>query len=423
MKIKVRQKNYADIMAQPPRKHIKPKKQHPFFRLLFKVLSRGELKKTRFTYETVGMEKLGKKEPCLVLMNHSSFIDLKIASTLLAKRRFNIVCTSDGLVGKEWLMRAAGCIPTTKFISDVMLLRDMKYAIGTLKSSILMYPEASYSFDGTATALPDSIGGLIKLLGVPVVMIRTYGAFAHDPLYNGLRQRDVTVSATMEYLLSPEDIAAKSAEEIRAIMTEQFTFDHFRWQDENQVKVDEPFRAEGLNRVLYKCPHCMAEGRMQGKGVHLSCSACGKRYRLTEYGRLEAEDGQTEFSYVTDWYAWEREMVRREIACGAYRLDTPVDIMVLTDPSHLWRVGEGHLVHDQNGFLLTGCDGTLTYRQKPQSSYSLYSDFYWYEIGDVICIGNPKMQYYCFPKIPGDIVAKTRLAAEEMYKTVKAEKK
>jgi hypothetical protein len=50
------------------------------------------------------------------------------------------------------------------------------------------------------------------------------------------------------------------------------------------------------------------------------------------------------------------------------------------------------------------------------ASYSLYSDFYWYEIGDVICIGDARAQYYCFPQNCGDIVAKTRLATEELYK-------
>ena len=63
-----------------------------------------------------------------------------------------------------------------------------------------------------------------------------------------------------------------------------------------------------------------------------------------------------------------------------------------------------------------GAGGKLEYTQNPQASYSVCSDFYWYEIGDVICIGNQKALYYCFPKIKGDFVAKVRLAAEEMYK-------
>ena len=52
---------------------------------------------------------------------------------------------------------------------------------------------------------------------------------------------------------------------------------------------------------------------------------------------------------------------------------------------------------------------------KPTASYSLYSDYYWYELGDMICIGNNDILYYCFPKEGGDVVAKTRLAAEELF--------
>jgi hypothetical protein len=60
--------------------------------------------------------------------------------------------------------------------------------------------------------------------------------------------------------------------------------------------------------------------------------------------------------------------------------------------------------------------------QKTLSSYSVNSDYYWYEIGDMISIGGGKMLYYCFPKVTGDFVAKTRLAAEELYKIQKADR-
>ena len=37
----------------------------------------------------------------------------------------------------------------------------------------------------------------------------------------------------------------------------------------------------------------------------------------------------------------------------------------------------------------------------------------------MICIGDNETLYYCFPQ-GGDVVAKTRLAAEELYKLSKA---
>ncbi len=423
MKIKTRELSYEKVIAMKPEKHFPPKKPSRFFRKLLKTLSGSDLKATHFTFSSEGMERLGKDEPALFLMNHSSFIDLKIAATVLYPRPFNIICTSDGFVGKKGLMRKLGCIPAKKFITDAALVRDMLYTVRELQSSLLMYPEASYSFDGTATPLPDSIGKLIKKLDVPVVMIRTKGAFLRDPLYNMLQLRQVDVSAGMRYVLSREDIASKSAEEITEIVRGLFSFDYFREQQQERIMITEPFRADGLNRVLYKCPACKAEGKMQGKGITLRCTGCGKTWQLTEDGFLKAEEGGDDFRHIPDWYRWERECVREELESGRYSLDIPVTIRMMVDTKCVYTVGKGRLTHTTEGFHLTGCGGKLDYRQKPLSSYSLYSDFFWYELGDMICIGNPKVLYYCFPESGGDVVAKTRLAAEELFKLKSAERK
>jgi ribosomal protein S27E len=254
-------------------------------------------------------------------------------------------------------------------------------------------------------------------------MIRTFGSFSRNPLYNNLKRRKVQVTAEMEYILSPEDIKEKTPRELNEILQKNFTFDYWRWQKENGVKITEDFRAEGLNRVLYKCPHCLKEGAISSSGTTIVCEACGKAYELTEDGTLEAKDGESAFTHIPDWYAWERECVRNEILEDRYSLKVPVDICMLMDTKHVYRVGEGELTHTKDGFRLVGCDGKLDYKQSPLSSYSLYSDFYWYEIGDVICIGDSKMLYYCFPKCEGDFVAKTRLAAEELYKIVKEKRR
>lgn len=425
--------NYEEVLALPAAIHQKPIKQRLLFRVVLLLLSIWDLWMTRFTYRMISMERLEKGEPCLVLMNHSSFIDLKIAARLMCTRPFHIICTADGFVGKRWLMRQIGCIPTRKFMTDVTLVRDMIYATKELKSSILMFPEASYSFDGTQTPLPDSIGKCLKLLKVPVVMIRTHGAFARDPLYNNLQLRKVRVSADVEYLLSVQDIAEKSPQELNDILQEKFTFDYFRWQQENKIRIKEPFRADGLNRMLYKCPRCKAEGQMLGQGTKILCKLCGKAYELTEYGYLKKVDTESiesqnkdeqsretpDFTHIPDWYRWERECVRQELLSGTYRMNVPVTIYMMVNTDKIYQVGEGVLSHSEEGFRLTGCDGRLDYRQEPLASYSLYSDFYWYEIGDVISIGDGRAQYYCFPKESGDIVAKARLAAEELYKLVK----
>jgi len=285
-----------------------------------------------------------------------------------------------------------------------------------------MYPEASYSFDGTATRLPRKMGNLFRLLKVPVVMITAEGSFARDPLYNCLQKRKVKASATVECLFTPEEAAGMTTDEIDAILDDKFSFDYFRSQKENGVKITESFRADGLNRILFRCPNCLTEGETEGKGTMLTCHRCHKTYELTEDGEMRAQNGVTEFSHIPDWYRWERECIAAEIEAGTYELDTDVDIGMIVDYQSLYMVGSGHLTQNKDGFILDGCDGALHYEQSPMQSYSLYSDYYWYEIGDVICIGNRDALYYCFPK-KKDVVARARIAAEEMYQALRREEK
>ncbi len=417
MKIKVIEKSYNDVIKLKSPKHKKPEKQGAFFRWLMKTISKKELSAINFKYEKIGTEKLKPGEPCLFLMNHSSFTDLNIFASVFSDISYHIVSTNDGFIGKEWLMRKLGCIPTKKFISDVNLVKDMKYCLHTLKSSVLMYPEASYSFDGSQTDLPESLGKCLKFLNVPVIMIRTKGAFLRDPLYNNLQKRKNDVSAEIKYLLSPDEIKEKPVEELNAILKKEFTYDYFKEQFESGVEINESFRADGLNRVLYKCSHCMTEGKMNGKGAEIKCEACGKVYKLRTDGKLEAKDGETKFEFVTDWYNWERNCVREEIKNGTYNMTEDVDILVLKDYKAMYKVGDGRLIHTKDGFNLTGCNGELNFNMKSRSAYSLYADYFWYEIGDLIAIGDSKMQYYCFPKNQDSaIVAKARLATEEIYK-------
>jgi 1-acyl-sn-glycerol-3-phosphate acyltransferase len=233
MKIKTKAMDFDKVMALPRPKHKKPIRPSFLLQTVIRLVSLPTVWKTKFTFEKHGMDRLDPKEPVLILMNHSSFTDMKIANAIFYPKRYGIVTTSDAFVGMELLMRLVGCIPTQKFVNDVTLIRDMEYLLKEKNTSVLMYPEASYSFDGTATPLPRKMGVLLKKLGVPVVTVITKGAFARDPLYNGLQKRKVKVSADVTCLLTAEEIKEKTVAELDAILDEAFRFDHFAWQQEN----------------------------------------------------------------------------------------------------------------------------------------------------------------------------------------------
>ena len=422
MKINTRNMPYEEVLKLPRLEHRPPRMPSRLLAAVVRAASAPTLWKTKFHYTTERMELVGE-EPCLILMNHCSFTDMKLAYGIFYPRPMGIVTSVDamtGILGK--LMRILGCTPTHKYVSDLTLIKDMEYMLKTNRTSVLMYPEAGYSFDGRTTTLPRKLGILMKKLGVPVVTVITQGAFHRDPLYNMLQIRDVQVSAHVKCIATAEELMEKSVAELDAALDEAFSFDNFAWQRDNRVSIDVPFRADGLHRILYKCPRCGTENRMEGKGIHLTCHACGKKWEMDEFGQLRALEGETEYPHIPDWYTWERDCVRREIEDGTYLLDTDVDIGIQVNLDGICMIGPGHLTHDANGFRLTGADGKLDYTQSPVASHTLYADYYWYEIGDVIGIGNNEFSYFCFPR-EAVSVTKARLATEELYKLLKARRR
>ena len=424
MKTSTKTMAYEKVMElkRPQRKL--PRKPNLFWRCLIRFLCIFGMMGTKFSYETERMELLGKDEPCLILMNHTCFQDMEVAHKIMFPRPMNIVASNEAFVGlfglMEWVLYSIGGIPTQKFVSDVRLVKNMEYCLKELKSSVLMYPEAAYTFDGTATTMPAKMGILLKKLDVPVVMIQTYGAFGRNPLYNELKIRcHVPITAKATLLYTREEIKEKTVRELSEGVQAAFGFDNFRWQQEQGLKIHQDFRADGLQRILFKCIHCGAEGQMEGKGTGITCRSCGKHWELTELGKLEAADGNTEIDHIPDYYRWEREQLRQQILDGTYKLDVDVDVLMQVDNKTFYRVGRGHLVHDLDGFTLTGSDGQLYCQQKPMANPSLYADYYWYELGDVIGLGDTETFFFCFP--PAEVpVARIRLAAEEMYKLYKS---
>ena len=422
MKINTRNLPYEEVLKLPRLEHRTPRMPSKALAAVVRIASAPTLWKTKFRYTTERMELVGD-EPCLILMNHCSFTDMKLAYGIFYPRPLGIVTSVDamtGFLGK--LMRILGCTPTHKYVSDLTLIKDMEYMLKTNKTSVLMYPEAGYSFDGRTTTLPRKLGVLMKKLGVPVVTVITQGAFHRDPLYNMLQIRDVQVSAHVKCIATAQELKEKSVAELDAALDEAFSFDNFAWQRDNRISIDVPFRADGLHRILYKCPHCGAESKMEGKGIHLTCHACGKQWEMDEFGQLHAREGETEYSHIPDWYTWQRSCVRKEIEEGTYRLDTDVDIGIQVNLDGICMIGPGRLTHDAGGFHLTGAEGKLDYTQSPVASHTLYADYYWYEIGDVIGIGNNEFSYFCFPG-PDVSVTKARLATEELYKLLKSRRR
>lgn len=363
-----------------------------------------------------GTEKL--KPPYLLLCSHNAFMDFKVTTAAIFPHSANYVVAIDGFVGREKLLRNVGCICKRKFTNDITLIRQLKRVIENGDIAVI-YPEARYSLCGTASELPESLGKLVKMLGVPAATLIMHGHHINSPFWN-LHDRGVKpVEAEFELLCTAEELPVISVKEINDRLNGKFKYDDYSWQKNKGIRVTYNKRAEGLHKVLYKCPACGTEYAMKSEGIFVFCGTCGKKWEMKENGELEALQTETEFRHIPDWYEWERAEVRKEIENGTYCFESEVRIDSLPNAKGYIDLGKGHLSHGPEGFILQGTDidgKSFELIKKVSSLYACHIEYnYLGKKGDCIDLNTLNDTYYVYPCGDEFSVTKIALAVEEMY--------
>ena len=388
-----------------------------YLRPLTYLLSAPDNIKHRNILTKIGCD--GLKPPYLLLCNHNAFMDFKVATKAIFPSRANYVVAIDGFIGRESLLRKVGCICKRKFTEDITLIRQLKRVISNGDIAVI-YPEARYSLCGTTAVLPKSLGKLCKLLKVPVVTLICHGHHVNSPFWN-TRDRGVkNTEAEMTLLYTPEQLAELSADTVNSGLVQAFQYDDFMWQKQRGIVIDRPWRAEGLHKVLYQCPHCKTEYRMRSEGAKLYCESCGKSWTMTELGELKADNGETEFSHIPDWYEWERGNVKAEIENGSYSSgEMAVTVDSLPNAERFIRLGEGVMTHDLDGFKVSGTtsEGESFSMEKPVPSlYSCHIEYeYLGKHGDCVDLNTIQDTWYIYPHDCLFSVTKMALATEELF--------
>ena len=393
-----------------------PIRQPLFFTWLIKFLSKMLLCGKKYKVEKINME--GLKPPYMVLSTHEYFVDFELCALATYPHRVNNVVNLDGYYRRAWLMELIGAIGTRKFTMDLHLIKSI-HKVLKRGDVLCMYPEARYSPCGISSYLPESLGMLVKRAGVPIVAVVHRGNHLHTPFWNFRKKRKVPLHTTATKILTPEDIEKMSVAEINARLKEALTYDDYAYQRERGFLITEPYRAEGLHKILYQCPHCLAESQMGSEGAEIFCRACGKRWELTECGDLKAKDGETEFAHVPDWFLWEREQVKGQIERGEYSFADEVEVYAMPRSSFI-RLGDARLTHDsEEGFVLEGEYRGEKYRihRRPLQSNSLHIeyDYCYIKPFDCVDISIENDNYFCFPKNRTDVVTKLAFATEIIY--------
>ena len=397
-----------------------PIRQPKIIALLIGLLCKIALIGQKYKIDKINMD--GLKPPFIMLSNHMYFIDFELSALGTFPHRVNNVVTIDGYYRRPWLMELIGAICTRKFTTDLHLIKSICKVLK--RGDILsLYPEARYSPCGTTSYMPDSLGKLIKMNKVPVVAVVHHGNYLHSPFWNFRKKRKVPLHTTMTQILTAEQVCSMTADEINKAVRDALSYDEYKYQKDNKILITEDFRAEGMHKILYQCPHCLTESKMASSGTEIYCTECKKRWNLNEDGTLKATHGETEFSHVPDWFEWEREQVKKQIEAGEYFFEDNVDVYSLPRCWRFIHLGNAKLTHDpKNGFTLTGSYNGQEYKisRPPFSSNSLHIeyDYCYLRPEDCVDISTENDSFYCYPT-KQNVVTKLAFATEIIYKNSK----
>ena len=396
--------------------HANPK--NPKLVLLTSFIAALEVWKHKAKLEKINMK--GIKPPYILLGNHNAFLDIQMLRYITFPHKMSYIVAIDGFLGRKNFLESIGCICKRKFTTDPYLVKNIEYVLTKQKNILAMFPEARYSLCGTNAIIPTSVARLVKHFKVPLVILKMNGHHINSPFWN-LRMRKVKgIEATLKCVATSEEIESMSIEEIDELIQNEFIYDEYAWQRKHNIRIKYDWRAEGLHKVLYKCPECGHEYEMSTSGTILQCNHCGKKWEYTELGNLVALEGETKFTHIPDWYEWEREEVRKEVEAGTYHFESEVHTDILPKDQFI-HIGKGKLVHDLNGFRLTGVyEGEPYELAIPASStYGVHIEYeYLGQFGDCVDLNTLDNTYYVYPERKDFSVTKISLATEEIYKHI-----
>lgn len=358
------------------------------------------------------------KGPFLVLGSHASFMDFAQIATGLGGRANGWVVSIDEFRRGDWLMYGIGGIPKRKFTHGLSTAKHILKYLKEYQCPVVLFPEARFSLAGVNERLDEALGKLCKHANVPVVSFQSNGNYINSPQWGKRPYRKIRQEGRLSLLCSAEDVEKLSAEEIQERIEKEFVRDEYKWQVDHNLHIKCKKRAEGIHRILYKCPACNTEFETCSEGTKLWCEACGAKWEMDTLSRLHGVNTQAGFSHVPDWYNWEREEVRKEVQAGTYRFEDDVRVEdYYNSKTGFIPVGTAHVVHDENGFTFRGTvDGKPFELNKPVSSmYSCHIEYDFLKRGDAFDIATDLTTYFMYPQTAKNCLTKIHFATEELY--------
>ncbi|HHT66650.1 MAG TPA: hypothetical protein GX010_00205 [Erysipelotrichaceae bacterium] len=282
----------------------------------YALLARSPFFGPRYNVEYEVIDDINKCEgPAFIIWNHQSRRDYLFLKNLIAPRKFNMLAGYQEFFRKKFalLFKLAQIIPKKNFTNDPKSIRDINHIIKS-GGTVAFSPEGTSSVFGHNQPIVPGTGRFLKYYRVPVYFMKLKGSYltSHKVCID---DRIGKVYATLSLLFKPEDLEKMSPEEIDNKINEAFRHDDYKWNKIARIRYNSKGKImTNMQDMLYKCPRCLEELKIEASGRTLKCLNCGNGATMDDYYDFHPFDDSCKiFDTPTDWLDWERVQVIREI--------------------------------------------------------------------------------------------------------------
>ena len=302
-------------------------------------------------------EVLGKSGAMVIIGNHQAALDFTTAVSI-TKRHITFV-VSDSFYNTlpfKKCMGAVGVIPKQQFQTTLTEISKMR---STVKHGgiLMFYPAGLMSEDGLSTPIPHNTYKFLQYLDADVYAARNVGTYFVTPKWSKKIRPGRTLTDVYK-IIGKEELADLTEEEIKKRVDSALLFDAYREQEKHMIKYRGCDNIEGLENVLYVCPHCKREFTMRVKNKNtIYCTECGFAHTSDKYGFLHNSGNcGEEIRYVSDWSRMIYKKVGEMIEDGALdTLSAKTEIhMIAYEKKKYVKVGSGTITLTPEKFILEG---------------------------------------------------------------------
>ncbi len=247
-------------------------------------------------------------EPSIIISNHTSFFDFLYVMWAARTKPVNFVVARKYYETKPLsrILKLANAIPKSLFQPDLSAVKSI-LTILDQKGIVSIFPEGQISATGITLPFPSGIGKLVKKSAVHVYSLKTTGAYLKDPPWTKTPRKG-RIDSYLDLILSPEAIKNLSVEEIEKILYQAIYTNPYYEEYVNLFKGKN--LARDLDKLLYICPNCQAEGKMHSDGDYLICEECKSNFLVTASGRLKLNNNEWT---LAEAYQKQRDYEKKQI--------------------------------------------------------------------------------------------------------------